>query len=184
MHPFEGLRALTSLMPNTPTSCLIRSNSLNSMNSQPADVIDSFIKLSIDAGMNVFTNFDANNDPRNHVAVAEAVHKHGGHYQAALSWAVYHPDPTIYNPKWVVSWFRRIVKDLSPHSLYVKDPSGVLTPEMAGVLAREIKAAFPDLPLLFHTHYQVRSHACTLAPSRIVPVRSVLERIADLLCFV
>lgn len=97
---------------------------------------------------------DANNDPRNHRAVAEATHKYGGHYQAALSWAVYHADPTIYNVRWAVEWFRGIVKDLQPHSLYVKDPSGVLTPQMAGLLARELKGEFPDLPLIFHTHYQ------------------------------
>jgi pyruvate/oxaloacetate carboxyltransferase len=133
---------------------LVRSNSLNSMNSQPKDVVDEFVRLSVDAGINVFTNFDANNDPRNHRAVAEAVHKYGQHYQAALSWAVYHPDPTIYNVQWAVNWFRQIVRDLKPHSLYVKDPSGVLTPEMAGALSKEIKAAFPDLPLIFHSHYQ------------------------------
>lgn len=46
------------------------------------------------------------------------------------------------------------VRLLSPHSLYIKDPSGVLTPEMAGILAGEIKSRFPHLPLIFHTHYQ------------------------------
>jgi pyruvate/oxaloacetate carboxyltransferase len=101
-----------------------------------------------------FTNFDANNDPANHVAVAEAVHKAGKHFQAALSWAVVHSDPTIYNVKWAVQWFKRIVRDLCPHSLYLKDPSGVMTPEMAGVLAAELKAEFPTLPLVFHTHCQ------------------------------
>ena len=116
--------------------------------------MDAFIKHTAESGLNVFTNFDANNDPRNHVAVAEAVHKYGQHYQAALSWAVVGHDPTIYNVKWAVGWFKRIVRDLQPHSLYVKDPSGVLTPEMAGALAREIKGEFPDLPLIFHTHYQ------------------------------
>ena len=149
-----SLFQMTAMLPNTPTSMLVRSNSLNSMNSQPKDVVDMFVKHSIQGGVNVLTNFDANNDPRNHRAVAEACHKYGGHYQAALSWAVYHPDPSIYNVKWAVEWFRQIVKDLSPHSLYVKDPSGVLTPEMAGLLSREIKAEFPDLPLIFHAHYQ------------------------------
>ncbi len=46
--------------------------------------------LSLSLGVNVFTNFDAHNDWRNHRLVAEAVHKYGGHYQAALSFAVYH----------------------------------------------------------------------------------------------
>jgi len=103
--------------------------------------------------MNVFTNFDAHNDPRNHREVAEAVIKHGGHYQAALSWAVFNADPSIYNVQWAVDFFRECVK-MGAHSLYIKDPSGVLTPEMAGALARQVKEAFPALPLCLHTHYQ------------------------------
>jgi len=76
------------------------------------------------------------------------------HYQACLSYAVYDKDPTIYNAKWAVDFFEPLVNQLGAHSLYIKDPSGVLTPEMAGVLAASIKEAYPDLPLVFHTHYQ------------------------------
>jgi len=132
---------------------LFRSTAINSMSNLPHDVIDAFIQQSCEAGMNVFTNFDAHNDPRNHKQVAEGVRKHGGHYQAALSWAVYNADPSIYNVQWAVDFFRECVA-MGAHSLYVKDPSGVLTPEMAGCLARQVKEAFPTLPLVFHTHYQ------------------------------
>ena len=82
--------------------------------------VDAFIAHSAAAGIDVFTNFDAHNDLRNHGPVAEAVHKAGRHYQAALSWAVCHSDPAIYNVQWAVQWFRDIVKNLDPHSLYVK----------------------------------------------------------------
>lgn len=43
---------------------------------------------------------------------------------------------------------------MGAHSLYIKDPSGVLTPEMAAAVTREVKEAFPELPLVIHTHYQ------------------------------
>jgi len=56
--------------------------------------------------------------------------------------------------RWAVDFFKPLVEDLGAHSLYVKDPSGVLTPEMAGVLTASIKDAYPDLPLVYHTHYQ------------------------------
>lgn len=39
VHPFDGLREVTALLPNTPTSMLVRSNSLNSMSAQPRDVV-------------------------------------------------------------------------------------------------------------------------------------------------
>jgi oxaloacetate decarboxylase (Na+ extruding) subunit alpha len=153
VHPFEELRRMAQHMPNTPGSALIRSNGLNALANQPMDVVDQFIKLAHNAGVNVFTNFDAHNDWRNHVAVSEAVHKYGGHFQAALSWAVWPQDPTVYNVMWAVDFFKEM-KALGAHSFYVKDPSGVLTPEMAGLLAAKIKDAYPDMPLVFHSHYQ------------------------------
>jgi hypothetical protein len=153
VSPFDSLRQQVAYMPHTPSSMLFRSSAITSMSNLPHDVIDSFIKQACDAGMNVFTNFDAHNDPRNHIQVSKGVLKHGGHYQAALSWAVYNADPSIYNVQWAVDFFRECVA-MGAHSLYVKDPSGVLTPEMAGCLARQVKEAFPELPLVFHTHYQ------------------------------
>ena len=58
-------------MPNTPSSMLFRSTAINSMSNLPHDVIDAFIKQSCEAGMDVFTNFDAHNDPRNHKQVMQ-----------------------------------------------------------------------------------------------------------------
>jgi len=89
------------------------------------------------AGVDVFTNFDAHNDWRNHVHVAEAIHENNAHYQAALSWAVYaageccrlwtprtaltslkpHTDPTIYNVQWVLDFFREVPMQLQITSI-------------------------------------------------------------------
>jgi len=153
VDPFDELRQMSKHLMDTPQSALIRSNGLCAMGNQPKEVVDAFISHAYDAGVDVFTNFCAHNDWRNHANVAEAVHKKGGHYQGALSWAVHHEDPTIYNVQWAVDLMGEF-KKMGAHSLYVKDPSGVLTPEMAGVLAAQIKDKFPDTPLVFHTHYQ------------------------------
>ncbi len=56
-------------MPHTPSSMLFRSSAINAMSNLPHDVIDAFIKQSCEGGMDVFTNFDAHNDPRNHKQV-------------------------------------------------------------------------------------------------------------------
>ena len=55
--------------------------------------------------------------------------------------------------RWAVDFFRECVA-MGAHSLYIKDPSGVLTPEMAACVSRQVKEAYPDLPLVIHTHYQ------------------------------
>lgn len=154
VQPFDALRRQIRLLPNTPTSMLFRSSAINSMKNQPRDVIEAFIQRAYDCGIDVFTNFDAHNDWRNHEIVAEAVHRAGGHYQAALSWATWQADPSVFNVAAAVDFFRVCANQLGAHSLYIKDPSGVLTPAMAGMLARAVKEAFPHLPLVFHTHYQ------------------------------
>jgi len=66
VHPFEEMRQMAAVMPNTPASALIRSNGLNSMSNQPKDVVEAFIEQAYDAGVDVFTNFCAHNDYRNH----------------------------------------------------------------------------------------------------------------------
>jgi pyruvate carboxylase len=53
VHPFDELREMTALLPNTATSMLVRSNSLTSMQSQPRDVVDAFIKACADGGIDV-----------------------------------------------------------------------------------------------------------------------------------
>ena len=65
-NPFDTLRQQVAHMPNTPSSMLFRSTAINAMSNMPHDAIDAFIKNSVEAGMDVFTNFDAHNDPRNH----------------------------------------------------------------------------------------------------------------------
>lgn len=97
VDPFDELRQMSKYLLDTPQSALIRSNGLCAMGNQPREVVDAFISHAYDAGVDVFTNFCAHNDWRNHANVAEAVHKKGGHYQGALSWVVNAEDPTIYN---------------------------------------------------------------------------------------
>lgn len=150
---FEELRRMTAMMPNTPSSALIRGTSGCSMSPLPSDALRAFISRAYGAGVDVFTTFDAHNDPAIIAPVAEAIHEAGGHFQGALSYSVWPEDPTVYNVRWCVDYFREMVA-LGAHSLYVKDPSGVLTPAMAGAIAAEVKDAFPDVPLGFHVHYQ------------------------------
>ncbi len=54
-----------------------------------------------------------------------------------------------------MNWFKTIVADFNPHSLYVKDPSGVLTPEMAGVFSTGTQGGNSHtFHSFFHSHYQ------------------------------
>lgn len=153
--PFEHIRNLKAKMPDTPMMALVRSNAGSAMEDIPKDVLEAYILQSADAGIDVFRNFHANNDPRQFDNVYHAVRKAGKHFQAAYSWAVCEEFPTLFNPMTAVNFFKKLqARGIDPDSLVIKDPAGVLTPEMAKFLTQEVKKAFPDKPFGIHTHNQ------------------------------
>lgn len=72
--------------------------------------------------------------------IAEAVNKHGGHYQGAITYTT-HEDPTLYNVKWVAQ-MAKALRDLGAHSLAIKDMSGIASPAMMKVLRVRSSASF------------------------------------------
>jgi pyruvate/oxaloacetate carboxyltransferase/uncharacterized small protein (DUF1192 family) len=156
VSPYDHIRQVRAKVGRkVPLMALIRSNAGAAMNDMPADIVKDYIRRYHDAGIDVFRNFHSHNDPRQFKNVYEAVRDVGGHFQAAYSWSVFNDDPTVYNPKTVVNFFRELEREgIKPDSFVLKDPSGVLTPSMARLITREMKKAFPDKPFGIHTHDQ------------------------------
>jgi len=150
-NPFRNMEMIASKMPNTPTSALIRSDSLCGYTINPRDVVRAFIKRYAECGIDIFRNFDAYNNVRNHATVAQAVLDAGKHYQAAITFTS-HPDPTLYNVKWVAD-LAKAFRDLGAHSIAVKDMAGIASPALAKAWVSEIKNAVPELPCVVHSHY-------------------------------
>ena len=84
-HPFRNMERISQHLPNTPTSVLIRSDSLCGYNINPPDVVDAFITRYAQCGIDVFRVFDAYNNPENQRAVSQAVLKANKHYQGISS---------------------------------------------------------------------------------------------------
>jgi len=150
-NPFRNMEAIASRMPNTPTSALIRSDSLCGYTINPRDVVRAFITRYAECGIDIFRNFDAYNNVRNHATVAQAVIDAGKHYQAAITFTS-HPDPTLYNVKWVAD-MAKAFRDLGAHSIAIKDMAGIASPALAKAWVSEIKNAVPELPVVIHSHY-------------------------------
>ena len=83
-NPFRNMEIISSQLPNTPTSCLIRSDSLCGYNINPPDIVHAFIKRYAQCGLDIFRVFDAYNNVSNQATVAEAVLEAGKHYQAGI----------------------------------------------------------------------------------------------------
>lgn len=75
--PWERLRTLKKGLPNTRLQMLLRGQNLLGYRHYADDIVDKFISLSAQNGIDVFRIFDALNDPRNIRQALSAVKKNG-----------------------------------------------------------------------------------------------------------
>lgn len=150
-NPFRNMERISRHLPNTPTSCLIRSDSLCGYNINPRDVVKGFITRYAECGLDIFRNFDAYNNVSNHATVSEAVIEAGKHYQACLTFTS-HEDPTLFNVKWVADLCKDFER-MGAHSFCIKDMAGIASPALMKAWVAEMKDACPDIPIIVHSHY-------------------------------
>ncbi len=144
--PWERLRELKKVMPNTPQQMLFRGQNILGYRHYADDVVEKFVERSAVNGIDVFRVFDAMNDPRNLDTAIKAVIKQGKHAQGTLSYTV-SPVDTI--PKWVE--LAKKIEDMGSHSLCIKDMAGLLSPYVAYELVKKLKKAI-DIPIHMQCH--------------------------------
>ena len=152
--PWERLRILKSLMPNTPLSMLLRGQSLVGYRNYADDVVDAFVARSASAGIDIFRVFDALNDPANVRRAAQAVKRANKHLQLAICYSVTEEGRLggrFYNLDYYLSKAKQFA-DLGADSICIKDMGGLLAPYDAYELIGALKDTV-DIPLQLHTHY-------------------------------
>ena len=82
--PWERLRKLRNALPNTRTQMLLRGQNLLGYRHYSDDVVEKFVSLAANNGMDVFRVFDAMNDTRNLLTSINAVKKAGKHAQGTI----------------------------------------------------------------------------------------------------
>ena len=83
--PWERLRALRKACPNTKLQMLLRGQNILGYKHYADDVVELFVKKSIENGINVIRIFDALNDTRNMKTAIDATNRYGGIPEVALS---------------------------------------------------------------------------------------------------
>ena len=81
--PWDRLRKLRAAMPNTKLQMLLRGQNLLGYRHYSDDVVDYFVKKSIDNGIDNIRIFDALNDLRNVETAVKATKAYGAHAQVA-----------------------------------------------------------------------------------------------------
>lgn len=150
--PWERLHALRKKIPNLLFQMLFRGSNAVGYKNYPDNVIREFVRLSADAGIDVFRIFDSLNWIRGMEVAIDSVRTSGKIAEAAICYTGDINDPS--RSKYDVNYYKQLAKELEAqgaHILAIKDMAGLLKPEAAYRLISELKDTV-DLPIHLHMH--------------------------------
>ncbi|MCI0702555.1 MAG: pyruvate carboxylase [Planctomycetia bacterium] len=150
--PWERLAGLRERIPNILFQMLLRAASAVGYTNYPDNVVYEFVRLSAEAGMDLFRIFDANNWLPNIRLGIEAVLKTSAICEAAICYTGDILDPK--RDKYTLSYFVNLAKELEKlgtHFLAIKDMAGLLKPFAAKKLVKALREVV-GVPIHFHTH--------------------------------
>src|SRR5216684_2716187 len=144
--PWEYLRKLRKVTPNTPIQALIRGQNLVSKRNFADDVVQLFVKHAAKCGVDVFRVFDPLNDLRNMEAAIGAALKAKKKVQGTLSYAI----SPAHNLELWGSLAKGLV-NMGCHEIVIKDTSGLLSPQATWELVTTLKHMV-KVPIDVHSH--------------------------------
>jgi methylmalonyl-CoA carboxyltransferase 5S subunit len=149
--PWERLRTFRKLLPKSRLQMLLRGQNLLGYRHYEDGVVERFVEKAADAGMDVFRVFDALNDLRNLRTSIAAVKRTGKHAEGTIS---YTTSPVHTTEAFVV--MAQQLKEMGCDSICIKDMAGLLKPQAAYDLVKNIKLKCGQ-DTLVHLH----AHATT-----------------------
>ncbi|WP_456437126.1 sodium-extruding oxaloacetate decarboxylase subunit alpha [Desulfurobacterium sp.] len=144
--PWERLKILRKLMPNSKLQMLLRGQNLVGYRHYPDDVVKAFVRKAAENGIDVFRVFDALNDLRNVEVAVETAKECGKIVEGAISYTI---SPVHTEDLYVELALQ--YKDMGVDIITIKDMASLLSPEKAYFLVKAIKEE-TGLPVHIHTH--------------------------------
>ncbi|MBI5524850.1 MAG: pyruvate carboxylase subunit B [Deltaproteobacteria bacterium] len=144
--PWERLRTIRRLMPNTRLQMLLRGQNIVGYRHYADDLVKRFVDRTAANGLDVFRIFDAMNDIRNMTRAIECVKAAGKVAEGTLSYTV--------SPVHSVETFVTLARELCAlgcDTICIKDMAGLLTPYAASELVAALVKAVPA-PIHVHSH--------------------------------
>jgi pyruvate carboxylase subunit B len=151
--PWDRLRTVKKMAPNTPLQMLLRGQSLVGYRHYADDVVTAFVQHTADCGMDIFRIFDALNDERNLETSHKAVKEAGKHSQLCICYSL--TEPKMGGPVFTLDYFVKkalLFQDMGADSICVKDMAGILAPDDAFNLIQKLKGVL-KVPVQLHTHH-------------------------------
>lgn len=145
--PWDRLRKFKSACKNTKLQMLLRGQNILGYKHYADDVVESFVRKSIENGIDIIRIFDALNDARNLETAVKATKAENGHAQLAISYTL----SDVHTLEYYVNLAKEY-RDLGADSICIKDMAGLLLPQTAYDLVKALKSEI-DLPIEIHSHY-------------------------------
>ncbi len=145
--PWERMRLLASWVKETPLIIHTRGQSLFTFEFFADDVVELAAERFVANGMRYHTPYDALNDMRNLEIPIRAAKRCGLYVVGGL---VYTYSP-VHTDEYYAGKAKELVA-LGVDALFLKDASGLLTPERIATLVPAVKAVIGHCPLQIHTH--------------------------------
>ena len=144
--PWERLRTIKKHMPNTKLQMLFRGQNILGYKHYADDVVDAFVKKSIENGIDVIRIFDALNDPRNLNQAVKSCKEYGGICEAAISYT----SSPVHNEQYFVD-LAKALENMGADVICIKDMANLLLPYDAYSLVKKLKENV-SVPIHLHTH--------------------------------
>jgi len=151
--PWERIRILKKLMPDTRLQMLLRGQNLVGYRNYADDVVTAFVHHAADCGIDVFRVFDAVNDERNFITAFKAIKDKKKHIQGSLSYSL--TEPKLGGPVYNIDYFVNkalVIQEMGADSLCIKDMAGLISPDDAFELVKALKQAL-KIPVNLHSHF-------------------------------
>ena len=144
--PWERLRTIKKHMPNTKLQMLLRGQNILGYKHYADDVVDEFVKKSIENGIDVIRIFDALNDTRNMEQAMKSCKKYGGICEAAISYTT----SPVHSEEYFVELACKL-EEMGADVICIKDMANLLLPYDAYSLVKKLKEKV-KAPIHLHTH--------------------------------
>lgn len=151
--PWQRLRTLKKLAPNTPLQMLLRGQNLVGYRNYADDVVTAFVEHAARTGVDIFRVFDALNDERNFETAIAAIKESGKHAQLTICYSLTESKMggPVYNLDYYIDKALKM-QEMGADSLCVKDMAGLIAPDDAYKLIKALKAEL-KIPVQLHSHY-------------------------------
>ena len=150
--PWKRLDILRERMPNVMLQMLLRGSNVVGYGAYPDNVVEKFIKVSSDHGIDIYRIFDSNNWIENMKYPIEQVLKNDKIAEGTLCYSGDMLDPR--ERKFTVDYYLKMARELVAEGcqiICVKDPAGSMRPFAAKELISALREEV-SVPIHLHTH--------------------------------